>query len=269
MKYTIEGFSQAKAIELNLDAIDLCILRWITDFANTDSMVKMQVENKIYFWIKYEGLLKELPIIGIKKDSLYRRLKNMVDNGVLEHTTVKMNGTFSMYRFGVRFSELLTNKEQVGGTEINPIGYGNKSVGGTEINPDQNNNLLDKSSTRETKSLPKGKEEQAPKKSYSDVFSAPENVSIKDALVKFINVCKGRNYNPKVDTVERFAQTLRDNAKDNPELAMAMVQQSIDRGWKDIYPLKSNGAPVKKEAVSIPVTKEDKAKNSDGSYVVY
>ena len=135
------------------------------------------------------------------------------------------------------------------------------------VNPQQINTNI--TSTKKEKSLPKGKEEQAPKKSYKDVFEAPENKIIKDALVKFINACKGRNYNPKVDTVEKFAKTLRDNAKEDPALAMAMVDQSIEKGWKDIYPLKNNGAPVKKEAVSIPVSAEDKAKNPDGSYIVY
>lgn len=135
-------------------------------------------------------------------------------------------------------------------------------------NPQQINTNLNKE-LKENKSLPKGKEEQAPKKSYKDVFEDPENKIVKDALVKFINACKGRNYNPKVDTVEKFAKTLRDNAKEDPALAMAMVDQSIEKGWKDIYPLKNNGAPVKKEAVSIPASAEDKAKNPDGSYVVY
>lgn len=117
------------------------------------------------------------------------------------------------------------------------------------------------------KSLPKGKEEQAPKKSYNDIFNAKENEVIKDALVKFVNYCKGKNYNPKVTTVEKFASTLRDNT----EVAMAMVDQSIASGWKDIYPLKKryNGTPEKTEAVSIPVSKDDKAKNPDGTYVVY
>ena len=117
------------------------------------------------------------------------------------------------------------------------------------------------------KSLSKDKEEQAPKKSYNDIFNAKENEVIKDALVKFVNYCKGKNYNPKVTTVEKFASTLRENT----EVAMAMVDQSISSGWKDIYPLKKryNGAPEKTEAVSIPVSKDDKAKNPDGTYVVY
>ena len=268
MKYTIEGFSQVKAVELKLDIADLLILRWVVDFANTDRMVKMQVGNKIYFWLKYEGLLKELPILGITKDGLYRRLMRMVEKGVLEHTTIKQGGTYSMYRLGVAYDSLVST-EDIEGTELNPRGYGIKSVEGTELITEQNTNLLNNKSIKE-KSLSKDKEEPAPKKSYADVFCAKENEYIKEALVIFVNYCKGKNYNPKVATVEKFASTLRDIAGTHKDLAIAMVQQSIDRGWKDIYPLKTMYKPyVKKEAVSIPVSKEDKAKNPDGSYVVY
>lgn len=275
MKYTIEGFSQAKAIELNLDAIDLCILRWITDFANTDSMVKMQVENKIYFWVKYEGLLQELPILGIKKDSLYRRLKNMVEQGVLEHTTVKMGGTFSMYRFGERFIDLIANKEQAGGTDLNPIGYGNKSVGGTDLNPDQNNNLLNKNSSKTDNTL-STKEEQAPKikrnvrySNYGEVYTDSINSNIRKALEKFVKSLSAKHrYSPKVSTVVKFADSLRNLSSNNPELAMRIVDQSIDNGWKDLYKLKNRHSG---DAVSTPFNPETDtlAKDSAGENIVY
>lgn len=141
------------------------------------------------------------------------------------------------------------------------------------VNPQQINNNINKE--LKEKSLPKGKEEQAPpevkNKSYKAIFENPSNVYIKEALRKFIDDCENRNIRFRAITVEKFASILRENAKDDPALAMAMVKQSIDRGWKSIYPLKKyyNGNTDKKEAVSIPVSKEDKAKNPDGSYVVY
>lgn len=269
MKYTIEGFSQPKAVELNLDVIDLCILRWFVDFSNTDSMVKMQVENKVYFWIKYEGLLSDMPIINLKKDSLYRRLKNMVENEVLEHTTVKMGGTFSMYRFGKRFKELLASETSVGGTEINPTGYGNKSVGGTEINPEQNTNLLKDKSTKKKNTLPTV-EEQAPEyKNYGEIYTDPINSEIKVALEKFVKSLSAKHgYNPRVTTVAKFADTLRKLSSNNTELAMRIVNQSIDKGWKDLYKLKDRHS---RDAVSTPYNpeKDTLATGTDGEALVY
>ena len=140
-------------------------------------------------------------------------------------------------------------------------------------NPQQINTNINKELNK--KSLPKGKEEQAPpeteNKSYKEIFNSPSNSYIKEALRKFIEDCEKRNVRFRASTVEKFASTLRDNAKDDPALAMAMVDQSIERGWKSIYPLKNyyKGKTEKKDAVSVPVSKEDKAKNPDGSYVTF
>ena len=61
---------------------------------------------------------------------------------------------------------------------------------------------------------------------------------------------RGKNYTPKVTTVEKFASTLRDNAGEDPVVALAIVDQSIDKGWKDLYPLKNYGRQGKPTAVS-------------------
>ena len=141
------------------------------------------------------------------------------------------------------------------------------------VNPQQINTNINKE--LKERSLPKGKEEQAPpeaeKKSYKEIFDNPSNIYIIEALRKFIEDCENRNIRFRAITVEKFASTLRDSAKDDPALAMAMVNQSIERGWKSIYPLKNyyRGNTDKKEAVSVPVSKEDKAKNPDGSYVKF
>lgn len=115
------------------------------------------------------------------------------------------------------------------------------------------------------KSLPKVKESKAPRKSYNDVFSDPENKVIKDALVKFVNSCKGKNYTPKVSTVEKFASTLRDNSHGSPEVAMMIVEQSIKHGWKDLYPLKDK---YKAEAISKPYNGET-VKDEQGNDIVF
>jgi hypothetical protein len=190
---------------------------------------------------------------GVSRPTVINTLDNLVQQGLLTKSSVTKGAlTYNTYTAIHTSKEILPDEESTS-KKILPV---------TSKKILLNNNSID----NKEKSLPKGKEGGALKKSYNEVFSAPENEVIKDALVKFVSVCKGRNYSPKVETVERFAQTLRETAKDDKELAMAMVQQSIDKGWKDIYPLKKGYKP---EAVSVPVSKEDKAKNPDGSYVVF
>lgn len=144
MKFTINGFSQKKLVEFDLDSDDALILRYFVDFKDSSKMVCKNIEDKIYYWLKYETIKKELPVLKLKKDSIYRRLKKMCDCGVLEHVTVKKKGVYSFYRLGSRYTELIRDT-----SEINPTPIGNKSDTHTDLNPEQKINLLKDSSIKD------------------------------------------------------------------------------------------------------------------------
>ena len=111
MKYTIFEFNQEKAVEYNLDIEDLLLLQWITDFT-TRIPAKIINEEK-YYWIKYEELLKDLPILRFSsKDRLYRKLNELVQKGILIHQTVRVGGTYSYYGFGENYSKLLSEERR-------------------------------------------------------------------------------------------------------------------------------------------------------------
>lgn len=131
MKYTVLGFSQIKAVENNLDITDLTLLRYFIDFKDTGKMSTMIEDEKIYYWFKYEGFIKEYPILSIKNDTVYRRMKILVEKGFLIHTTLKKGGTFSYYNVSQNIICLLSDSI--------PEGYGLNSVGGTDSKPEQNN----------------------------------------------------------------------------------------------------------------------------------
>lgn len=112
-------------------------------------------------------------------------------------------------------------------------------------------------------------EGKAPKKkSYSTILEDPVNKFVKEALSKFIQYCRGKNYTPKVTTVEKFASTLRDNAGEDPVVALAIVDQSIDKGWKDLYPLKNYGKQGKPTAVSKKFS-GNTLKDAEGKDIVF
>lgn len=200
---------------------------------------------------------------GVSRPTVINTLDNLVQQGLLTKSSITKGALiYNSYTATRTSKEILLDEEETS----------KKTLLDTSKNFLLNNNSKDNIE----KPLPNGKGEQAPskqeeKRPYSDIFEAKENTYIKEALVKWVIACKGKNIKFQFKTLDRWAKTLRDNAKDDPALAIAMVQQSIDNNWKDIYPLKKNytRAQDKKEAVSIPVSKEDKAKNPDGSYVVY
>lgn len=117
MKYTIHGFSQEKLIDLGLDYVDAAILRYFIDFRETKKMTTKIINGEPYYWVKYESILEEYPILNIKtKDSMYRRLKKLEEARVLKHVTIRSNGTYSYYTTAENYLELVSKIE----TDRNP-----------------------------------------------------------------------------------------------------------------------------------------------------
>lgn len=115
MKYTIEGFSQEYAITLKdeksrIDCTDLAILRWFVDFQATGKMDFVDVGRDRFFWVNYNSLLDDMPILSLSKRSLYDRLQKMVKFGLLKHYHKKSGGSFSFYCFGDSFFDLAFSK---------------------------------------------------------------------------------------------------------------------------------------------------------------
>lgn len=133
MKYTINGFSQQRALELKkelyhngkktilkLDCIDLQILRWFVDFF--PKMKKLIINGEQYAWVNYMTVNEDLPILGLGKRSLYDRLKKMVSLGILKHEHVKDGGSYSYYGFGDKYVMLIDTdgvKQTSEGLEVN------------------------------------------------------------------------------------------------------------------------------------------------------
>ena len=128
MKHTLHGFSQKNAIDLELDDRDLMILRWFVDYKDTGKMVTKIINNVPYYWIKYTGIQEAFPITNWKKDTVYRRLKKMVDHNVLKSIVIKEEGTWTYYALGDNYIKLVDteylNKDTLGNKSE---GVGNKS----------------------------------------------------------------------------------------------------------------------------------------------
>lgn len=142
MEYTIHGFSQENAIKLGLDDRDLLILRWFVRFKDNGKMASKIIDGDKYYWIKYEGIIEDLPITNIKSnDSVYRRLKKMSKVKVLKHKTIKAGGTYSYYCLGENYPSLIDTDRNL--SDLNPDTsdiYPNLSdlkSDGTDIYPDQ------------------------------------------------------------------------------------------------------------------------------------
>ena len=95
MRYTVMGFLQKGACELGLSMGDLAILRWFTDFKNSGKMITKTLKGDKYYWVSYEAITDEFPILNVKKDAIYRRLRRLCDAEILKKTTVYNSRTYS------------------------------------------------------------------------------------------------------------------------------------------------------------------------------
>ena len=146
MEYVVHGFSQEKAIELGLDDRDLLILRWFINFRDNGKMATKIIKEDKYYWIDYQGIIEDLPIMKIKNaDSVYRRLKKMAKVRVLKHETVRAGGVFSYYTVGENYPALVDTKSKIKkvnpsdlkpkGSDTNPS-HSDLNPEGSDINPE-------------------------------------------------------------------------------------------------------------------------------------
>ncbi len=108
MKFTYLGFSQKAAVEMRLDLIDLAILRYFIDFKDTGKMVTEIIDDEKYYWVKYESIIEANPIFNISsKQVVARRIKSLVDAGILKRYVKKEKGTFIFFSVGDNYKKLI------------------------------------------------------------------------------------------------------------------------------------------------------------------
>ena len=152
-----------KEFELKLDLNDLLILKQIADFSNRKKITKVIVDEKIFFWVSYKEIIKELPILGIGKQALSDRLDKMVKLGVLEREikTMPPYANMTLFRIGDNYEQLKYKDEYQNDSIVenngkvsysDTIGYRSQI---RDINNEYNNNEDDNNKEEIDKSISK------------------------------------------------------------------------------------------------------------------
>lgn len=207
MKYIIMGFLQFKLKELGLDMIDALILRYFVDFKDSKSMKTIRVDNKTYYWVQYESVLKELPILNMKKCTIQSRFFKLRDAKVLSHHVKKEGGTFSYYSLGERYSELIAADKKYfnNGKKGNENSLGENQVSEGEdidIYPVEENSkgYQGKSITKD----PSTKDSSNISLLPSQKDSGGEYVHIISQIIDYLNEVTGKNYRKNTKATERL-----------------------------------------------------------------
>ncbi len=171
------GFSQKAVLDIiesghKIDVADLLILRWFADFSHTGKMTKMIEGNDTYYWINYQTVLDDLPILNIGKRMLAARLQKMVDAGILKSILKKSGGIFTMYGFGDKYEMLISDSVQKNAGVVNKF-----TEGVNEFTGDCKN--IDKGYVKE---LAKGMSINLQTKDTSIIDISTKDISIKNNI---------------------------------------------------------------------------------------
>lgn len=111
MKFTIMGFNQQSMIDLKLDLKDAMILRYFVDFKGSNNMKTTIHNNEEYYWLYYEKVIEDIPMIKIKDTTtLGRRLKVLCSKGLLERFIDKQKNSMTYYKLGMQYERLINSK---------------------------------------------------------------------------------------------------------------------------------------------------------------
>lgn len=261
MKYTIFGFSQQAVLDLNestgagIDITDLQILDWFVDFF-AGAMDKRQIGENVYGWVLARKVCEEFPLLGLKEQAVRKRLKKLVDAGVLESRVVKnkQDGTKAFYRLTAVGASLRYDSTD---TEIHTRIYDGIHPGIYDGTNPVYTTVYDKdspSSNPPTINPPRKKERK--RAGYDEIIASyTENGELRSALVEFV---KMRKMMKKPLTNKGLSLLLTskkglDGLASNDAEKIDVVQQSIMRGWLGFFPLKdmdAKGNTVSRETTS-------------------
>ena len=230
MKYNILGFYQPRAIELGLESNDLLVLRWFVDYAGTNKMRTMIIDNKIYYWINYSSVLEELPILIITKKTLARKhFGTLVKANVLEHKHITEGGSFSCYCYGINYDTLIYLQNDNGGCVKNNDPMSKNTQGGASKNTEQINNILN-INNKENIIINNNTKEKSIKEQISE-----QPKELQSVLEKFIEMRK-KIKKPMTDyAFKLLLNKLEKLSKGFLGNKVIILNQSIVNCWQDIY----------------------------------
>ena len=198
MRFNILGFDQIKAVENNLTIEELMILRHMHDFVCSGRMESIIKDEEMYYWIKYDKFIEDLPILNMKKtrlmeifnnnlcekpsdwevrynsmsESSKKRAKSFKFTGMLKNYTKKdKSGTYSYFTFTEKFYNMLPNitdndLDNKKASTVPPVKADNK-------NNDFNN------------SIPQSNKKYASKKEENKVLNNKHNNTVKNTFTEY------------------------------------------------------------------------------------
>jgi len=102
MRAHIFDFEQRVLVGLGLNMNEVLLLNYLENFFSSGHAYQKKFENENYYWITYNKILSDLPILNMKTRQLQNVIARLVEKNILKK---KNDGKKKMY-FNVNFNVL-------------------------------------------------------------------------------------------------------------------------------------------------------------------
>ena len=195
------------------------------------------VDNKVYYFVSKNLILRELPLYYEKVDTVYRHLKVLAQKGIIEYIKQDKKDLIRITEKGKEWNFLKSEKSseinpsKIKNSEINPTKLGNKSEKSSEINPTNKDTILNQDTNISSKKINK--------KEKVEIESVYKSKEFKKAFYDFVDM---RYEIKKIPTKIAIKMIIKKLEKvGNEELAIQMLERSIVNNWQDVYEIQERG----------------------------
>ena len=252
MMFCVHGFSQRRAVELGLSNDDLVVLRWFVIFRESENMQRIMFESDYYYWVNYSAVVSDLPILGIKKQSVRRGcFDNLCSAGVLKKTVIKdSKGSFSYFAYGLNYSKLeyLTKDTseleiEPSGKKIRPVGKGIPTPQVKSDRPGVGKKIPTKDSNTKLNSNTTNSIKQESQITFNDIINNfTQYEPLRQALGDFLRIRKLMKAPLTNSSLQKLLTNkqagLFDLCGGDNQIATAIVNQSVMNSWRGFFPLR-------------------------------
>ncbi|CAN2327215.1 Phage protein [Fusobacterium sp. oral taxon C10] len=217
-----------KCMEWELNAtqgILVALLYEVNAWANEEI-----IDNKTYYFVSRNLILKELPMFFEKADTVYRNLKVLAEKGIIEYIKHKGKDLIRLTEKGKSWNFIENNIED--NSEKSPSKFGKKSENNSEKNPTNKDTNIKKDISKNNKE--KYKKEKKQNEIQEFINNLDRDEEYKELLFKYVEYRK--NIKKPLKTIVPMKKILKDfpdwfSLDEAINIAMEKEWQGLEPEW--------------------------------------
>ena len=168
------------------------------------------IDDKTYYFVSRNLILKELPMFFEKSDTVYRNLKVLAEKGIIEYIKHKGMDLIRLTEKGKSWNFIESSSEKSpnfdNNSEKNPSEFGKKSENNSEKNPTYKDTNIQKDISKNNKE--KNKKEKSKNEIQEFINNLSEDNEYKELLFKYIEYRK--NIKKPIKTILPIKKIVKD-----------------------------------------------------------